>query len=117
MSIVYKIVASNVWARLVPGTAWSGTALDERDGYIHLSTAAQVAGTLAKHYAGVDGLVLLAIPESALPQEDLRWEESRGGQLFPHLYTGLDPAWVDEVHPLPVGPDGHALPAGVRGHR
>lgn len=114
MGDVYKIVEGDVWRALTPGRPWAGTPLDLRDGYVHLSAGRQVAGTLAKHYAGRTGLVLLTVPEAAMPQDALRWEKSRGDQLFPHLYAGLDPAWVRRADPLEVDADGrHVLPDGV----
>lgn len=96
MTKVFKIVSERVWAEV--SGPWAGTELDERDGFIHLSSEAQVPGTLARHFAGAKGLVLLELDAEALP--DLRWEPSRDGALFPHLYAALDPAWVRAVHPI-----------------
>jgi uncharacterized protein (DUF952 family) len=82
--------------------------VDLADGYIHLSTAAQVAETAARHFAGEEGLWLLAVETDGLA--DLRWEPSRGGQLFPHLYGTLKRAHVASARPLPLGRDGHVFP-------
>ena len=91
---------------------YDGSPHDAADGFIHFSTAAQLAGTLAKHYAGQDGLVLLTVDAAALDAAALRWEPARGGALFPHLYAPLPAAAVVAEHPLPLGPDGrHVLPA------
>lgn len=112
MGWLYKIVEAEVWASLPEGAPWPGTALDRRDGFVHLSTREQVVGTLAKHFPGREGLLLLWLDDSDLPQGSLRWETSRGGALFPHLYAPLDPAWVRRAEPLALGPNGaHVLPS------
>ena len=88
-----------------------GSAVDLRDGFIHFSSAAQVAETAAKHFAGQHDLVLLSVDAARLGAA-LKWEPSRGGALFPHLYGDLDPAAVTKVDALPLGPDGrHKFPA------
>lgn len=108
---LFKIVEAKVWHEWPRDEPWPGTALDRRDGYVHLSTWPQVAGTLAKHYAGREGLVALALRADRLPPASLRWEPSRGGALFPHLYAPLDPGWVEGIEDLGVGDEGrHALP-------
>lgn len=87
-----------------------GSEHDLRDGFIHFSTAAQVAETAARHFAGQRDLLLVRIDSEALGDR-LRWEASRGGDLFPHLYGELDPAAVLGVDPLPLGPNGqHQFP-------
>jgi uncharacterized protein (DUF952 family) len=86
---------------------------DLRDGFIHLSAGAQLAGTLATHFAGRDGLFLLAVDAERLG-DHLKWEPSRGGDLFPHLYGPLDLAYVLFIEALPLGDDGrHRLPAVI----
>jgi uncharacterized protein (DUF952 family) len=88
-----------------------GSEVDLRDGFIHFSSAEQVAETAAKHFAGARDLVLLRV-DAALLGERLKWEPSRGGALFPHLYGDLDLKAVTQVDPLPLGPDGrHQIPA------
>ena len=84
--MIFKICSQDDWAAAEQAGLYAGTALDAQDGFIHFSSAGQVAGTLAKYYAGVDGLVLVAIDEDGL---DLKWEPARDGQLFPHLYGTL----------------------------
>ena len=101
--MIFKICSREEWAAAEPAGTYAGTALDAKDGFIHFSQAAQVAGTLAKYYAGVDGLVLVAIDENGL---DIRWEPARDGQLFPHLYAELPLAQVVWVKPLRRGSDG-----------
>ena len=82
-----------------------GAEVDLHDGYIHLSTAAQAGETARRHFAGRADLLLLAFEADELGQA-LRWEPSRGGELFPHLYATLDPALAVETRALPLGPGG-----------
>lgn len=105
---VYKILDRAAWSAAVAAGVFHGAAIDLADGYVHFSTAEQARETAAKHFAGRDGLVLVAIPAAALGSA-LRWEPSRGGALFPHLYGPLDPALADAVVDLPLGPDGRHL--------
>lgn len=86
----------------------AGTPLDVRDGFIHLSTAAQVRDTAGRHFAGAEDLVLVAMSPDSL---DVRWEASRGGDLFPHLYGALPLAAVRWAKPLPLSESGqHVFP-------
>lgn len=92
------------------GAPYTGSPDDIRDGFIHFSTAAQIKVSAAKHRAGQKDLLLLTVEAKTLG-EALRWESSRGGDLFPHLYGSLSPAAVIKVEPLPLGPDGlHIFP-------
>ncbi len=110
---VYKIVAGAAWREAVGAGRFLGADVDLADGYIHFSTAAQVRDTAARHFAGVAGLLLVAVDAHALAGA-LRWEPSRGGDLFPHLYGDLPMSAVQWAVPLPVGLDGrHAFPASV----
>lgn len=84
---IFKILRAAEWAAFEAEGLFAGSADDLRDGFIHLSTEDQLAGTLRKHFAGEAGLVVLRVGVEADPQ--LRWEESRGGALFPHLYRPL----------------------------
>jgi uncharacterized protein (DUF952 family) len=107
---IYRIVAADVWRRAEAAGAFTGTEHDVRDGFIHFSTKSQVAETAARHYAGQTNLLLVAVDTAALG-DDLRWEPSRGGALFPHLYGPLPTHAATFVVPLPLGPDGlHLLP-------
>lgn len=109
--MIYHMCPAQVWEAAQRAGIYSGTEDDRRDGFIHFSTADQVAESARRHRAGQDGLVLLAV-ESARLGDRLRWEPSRGGQLFPHLYGPLDPAEAASARPLPLGPDGeHVFPA------
>ncbi len=103
----YKILRAPEWEALAAAGQTPGAPIDLRDGYVHLSTAAQVEETAAKHFAGEDGLMLLAVDESRL-REALRWEPSRGGALFPHLYAALAMSAVTRVTPIDRAED---LPA------
>jgi uncharacterized protein (DUF952 family) len=88
MTTIYKICEQNAWFLAKQHGEFRGTADDARDGFIHLSTAAQLGGTLAKHFAGARNLLLVAVDAGALGPA-LKWEASRGGDLFPHLYAAL----------------------------
>lgn len=112
---VYKIATEAVFAPSRNAATFAGMPIDAADGYMHFSTAAQLAETLRLHFAGQDELVLLAVPTDRLGA-NLVWEPSRGGALFPHLYGGPLPlsaiAWEA---PLSVAADGScALPEAVR---
>jgi uncharacterized protein (DUF952 family) len=110
---VYKICPEAALQEARRCGRFEGSADDARDGFIHLSAASQVAGTLAKYFAGQRGLVLLAVDPERLG-ERLRWETSRGGELFPHLYGPLELEPVISVEPLTLQEDGsHRLPTGV----
>ncbi len=110
MPKVYKIVPAALWRAAEREGIFRGSAHDARDGFIHFSTAAQVAETAAKHFAGQDDLLLVAVDGAALGGA-LKWEVSRGAALFPHLYGALALDAVVGVKPLPLGPDGkHRVP-------
>ena len=110
MTRVYKILDGAAWAAAQAAGRFAGAEIDLADGYIHLSTAAQVGETARRHFQGRSGLVVLELEADDLGAA-LRWEPSRGGDLFPHLYAPLDPRQVRAVHPAPRGPDGApALP-------
>jgi uncharacterized protein (DUF952 family) len=102
--IIFKIAPEVLWREALEQGRFTGSPVDVADGFIHFSTPAQVRETAAKHFAGVDELVLVAVATDGL---DLRWEPSRGGDLFPHLYGALPLSAVRWVQPLPLGADGH----------
>ncbi|MGB3336897.1 MAG: DUF952 domain-containing protein [Devosia sp.] len=112
---VYKIATEAAFAPSRNAATFAGMPIDAADGYMHFSTAAQLAETLRLHFAGQDGLVLLAVPAAELGA-DLVWEPSRGGALFPHLYGGpLRLSAIAWEAPLSVGADGTCtLPEAVR---
>jgi uncharacterized protein (DUF952 family) len=110
---VYKICSRAMLQEAWGRGCFQGSADDDRDGFIHLSAGHQVPGTLERYFAGESDLVLLAIDPDRLGAA-LRWERSRGGELFPHLYGPLDLAHVISVEPLTLQADGsHRLPQGV----
>jgi uncharacterized protein (DUF952 family) len=107
---IYKICPASAWREAERHGFHVGSADDKRDGFIHFSTAAQVAETARKHFSGQTGLFLIAVDVLALG-DALRWEPSRNGDLFPHLYDVLDLGAVTEVFDLPVRADGgHDIP-------
>jgi uncharacterized protein (DUF952 family) len=109
MALIYKIHPSADW-RLAEGNGvFIGAPVDLADGYIHFSTATQARETAAKHFAGRLGLLLIAV-EPGLLGAALRWEPSRGGALFPHLYGPLSLDAVRWVQPLPWHDGAHRFP-------
>jgi uncharacterized protein (DUF952 family) len=109
--LIYKILSAGDWQAAEHAGVFRGAGIDIADGYIHFSTIEQAAETAAKHFAGQGGLVLVAVDAEKLGAA-VKWEVSRGDQLFPHLYGTLaakDAVWVK---PLPLGADGkHSFPA------
>jgi uncharacterized protein (DUF952 family) len=103
---IYKICDASAWREAERQGVFRGSADDQRDGYIHFSTAAQVPGTTRKHYFGKTGLFLIAVDADALG-EALRWEPSRDDELFPHLYGELDLGAVTAVLDLRARSDGY----------
>lgn len=110
MATIYKICPASAWREAERQGVYRGSADDRRDGFIHFSKASQVAETAAKHFAGQAGLFLIAIDADALGGA-LKWEPSRGGELFPHLYGDLDLGAVLDVFDLRARADGtHDIP-------
>jgi uncharacterized protein (DUF952 family) len=111
--LIYKILSAAEWQEAERAGVFKGAGIDLNDGFIHFSTAEQAAETAAKHFTGQAGLVLVAVDAEKLGTA-LKWEVSRGGQLFPHLYAGLatrDAAWV---RPLLLDASGkHSFPPMV----
>ena len=111
--VIFKILTPKEWADFRQATVFKGSAVDIVDGYIHLSTAAQARETAAKHFADQPAPILAAVDRDSLGAA-LRWEPSRGGALFPHLYAPLPLSAVLWAKPVPKGPDGrHAFPPEV----
>lgn len=110
MAYIYKIVPETLWQSALAEGRFRGAPVDLADGFIHFSTVGQVAETAARHFAGEDGLLLVAVDETVLG-DALVYEPSRGGALFPHLYGTLDTASIAWSAPLPLGADGrHVFP-------
>ena len=103
--VAYKLVDRAEWAAARTAGAYAGSAVDLADGYIHLSGADQLAETARRHYAGRAELMLVAVDLRPLG-DDLKWEASRGGALFPHLYAPLPVAAATEERPLSVDAEG-----------
>jgi uncharacterized protein (DUF952 family) len=103
---IYKICPAVLWHEAERAGLFHGAPLDRQDGFIHFSTAGQVAETAAKHFAGATDLVLVAVDADTLGPL-LKWEPSRGGALFPHLFASLDLHSVSWIKPLPLDPNGH----------
>jgi uncharacterized protein (DUF952 family) len=109
MPTIYKICAATLWRKSQRHGTFRGSEADLRDGFIHFSTAAQVAETAAKHFAGMADLLLMHVDAECLGPA-LKWEPSRGGALFPHLYGDLALAAVLRVEPLPLADGRHVFP-------
>lgn len=110
--LIYKIFRAEEWAALEAKGETPGAPIDVADGYVHFSTAAQAAETAAKYFADVDGLILAALEANTLGPA-LKWEPSRGGALFPHLYGPLRRADVIWHAPLPFVDGAHIFPEGL----
>ena len=109
MRFLYKIIEAGAWASAVRAGRFEGAAIDLADGFIHLSAGHQVGETAARHFAGRNGLVLVAFAEDQLA--NLKWEPSRGGGLFPHVHGSIDPRLAAWVKPLPWANEGHRFPS------
>jgi uncharacterized protein (DUF952 family) len=109
VATIYKIAPTALWREAERAGAFTGAPVDLADGFIHFSTAEQVRETASRHFAGQKDLVLVAVDADALGAA-LRYEPSRGGALFPHLYGTLPLSAVRWVKPLPLGPEGHVFP-------
>lgn len=113
MATIYKICTAAEWSEAEQAGAYRGSAVDLKDGFIHFSTAGQARETAAKWFAGQRDLVLVAIDAGALGDK-LKWEPSRGGALFPHLYSELPLSTVRRVEALPLADNGqHRFPENL----
>ncbi len=107
---LYKVVAAEIWRQAVLDGQFQGAGIDLRDGFIHLSAPDQVIETVETHFAGQEGLLLITVDATRLGS-DLRWESSRAGALFPHLYGVIPMSAVERTDPLPVDETGtHQFP-------
>ncbi|WP_170473020.1 DUF952 domain-containing protein [Ruegeria arenilitoris] len=111
--LIYKIFRAEEWAKLQADGATDGAPIDVSDGYVHFSTAEQAAETAAKHFSGVEGLTLLACDPDSMGS-DLKWEPSRGGALFPHLYRQIRMTDVIWSRPLPLEGQAHVFPEEMK---
>ncbi len=106
---IYKVLRRSEHRSLLEHGMTKGSLDDQTDGFIHFSTATQLGETLSRHFAGETDLELVAVDADSLG-EALKWEPSRGGQLFPHLYAELALDMVVQTQPIASGPSGHILP-------
>jgi uncharacterized protein (DUF952 family) len=105
VTLIYKILSAEEWRAAESAGVFVGSAVDQADGFIHFSAADQAEETAAKYFAGRFDLLLVSVDAEALGSA-LKWEPSRGGALFPHLYAPLPTSAAYRVAPLPTGPDG-----------
>ena len=105
MEMIYKIVPASLWRLAEETGSFNGTQTDLADGFLHFSTAEQVRETAEKYFKGQDALLLIAVDKNRLGKA-LRFEPSRGGALFPHLYAPLPRDAVVFAKPLRLLPDG-----------
>ncbi len=108
--IIYHMCRKDEWDAAMAAGAYGGSSQDRADGFIHFSRKDQIVESAAKHRTGQDGLLLISVDVDVLG-DALKWEESRGQQLFPHLYSDLPIDAVLKAEDLPLGPDGmHVFP-------
>jgi uncharacterized protein (DUF952 family) len=109
-TLIYKVLSRERWSAAKAAGQFDGAEIDLADGYIHFSTKEQLVETVEKHFVGQANLVLVAV-DSAVLGDALKWEPSRGGALFPHLYQPLGMSAVVVAHDLPLDDDGrHQFP-------
>jgi uncharacterized protein (DUF952 family) len=112
VSLIYKILTTDEWQAAQAAGVFYGSAVDRRDGFIHFSSGLQVKETAERHFSGQHGLVLLSVEADDLGSE-LKWEPSRGGDLFPHLYGPLPISRVKNFTPLPYCSGHHDFPPAL----
>ena len=113
MALIYKIIPEALWREAEAEGELLGAAVDLADGFIHFSTSAQVRETAAKHFQGQQDLLLIAVDAGGLG-DALKWEPSRGGDLFPHLYRSLRTSEAVWAAPLPINEHGaHQFPTTI----
>lgn len=113
-NLIFHMCREDEWQQAEVRGVYDGSSQDLSDGFIHFSTGAQVRISAAKHRTGQSGLLLLSVDPEQLPPAMLKWEQSRGGQLFPHLYGALPVGGVARVDPLPLDRGGlHVFPGDL----
>lgn len=113
---IYHLAKAAGWTQALADGAYAGLEADRADGFLHFSTAEQIAESARRHRAGEPDLMLLTVDPAKLPAGTLKWERSRGGKLFPHLFGPAPMEAVLSVDPLPLGPDGrHRFPDPLPG--
>ena len=109
VALIYKIIDADLWQTAQSQNDFKGAGIDLKDGYIHLSTADQVQQTARLHFAGQENLMIFAL-DSETTAHKLKWEASRGGQLFPHIYGVIEIGEVIWAKPLPWNGTAHVFP-------
>jgi uncharacterized protein (DUF952 family) len=109
--LIYKIINAKAWQSAVQAQIFHGASIDLADGYIHLSTAKQAEETAKRHFHGQTDLLLVAFEAEEFGAQ-LKWEASRGGDLFPHVYGAINPVAARWAKPLPWVETAHIFPAG-----
>lgn len=113
---IYHLAKAEGWAQAMAARRYEGLEADRADGFLHFSTADQIAESARRHRAGEPDLMLLTVDPDKLPDGALKWEQSRGGKLFPHVYAAVPIEAVVSVDPLPVDADGaHSFPDPLPG--
>ncbi len=111
MSLVFKIAPTALWQEAEAAGVFAGAPIDLADGYIHFSSAGTVRETAALHFVGQADLLLIAVETDDFPASEMKWEASRGGTLFPHLYGKFPVSKARWVKPLSLDADGnHVFP-------
>lgn len=114
MSLIFKLLPSPEWQAALASGVFAGSAVDLEDGYVHFSTAIQAPETARRYFSGLADVLIVAVDSGALGPA-LRWEPSRGGDLFPHLYGPLDPTLAIWVRPAPLDEDGIPILGDLEG--
>ena len=110
MNLVYKVCSKDEWDQAIFNQSYSGSNVDNKDGFIHLSTKKQLIETVAKHFQGKNNLVIISFNIEKI-QDNLKWEVSRNGGLFPHYYGNLETKFVEKIYNLHLTVDGiHKFP-------
>jgi uncharacterized protein (DUF952 family) len=110
MNSVYKVCSKDEWDQAVLNQFYSGSEVDNKDGFIHLSTKKQLNETVVKHFWGKKNLIIISFNIEKI-QDNLRWEVSRNGDLFPHYYGDLETKFAERIFYLHLNPDGiHKFP-------
>ncbi|MEQ8601701.1 MAG: DUF952 domain-containing protein [Marivibrio sp.] len=113
---IYHLAKAEGWTRAIASGRYDGLPADRADGFLHFSTADQIKESARRHRAGEPDLMLLTVDPESLPAGALKWEESRGGKLFPHVYAAVPVEAVVSVDPLPLDEDGaHSFPDPLPG--
>ena len=110
---LYKIMSKQEWEKAQAQGIYEGSEVDRRDGFIHLSAAHQVRATAQKHFSGQEDLVLVSVAQESVGP-NLKWEASRGGDLFPHIYGPLQLDAIGDAVPLPLVSGIHQFPEGLQ---